>query len=304
MKISIGPIQYYWSKEQISDFYARLRGKVDTFYLGETVCGRRREMGPEEWIGLGRELAEEGHEVVLSALSLVEARSEASQVRRLCDNGEFMVEANDFTAISFLEANRIPFVAGPTLNIYSGQALRAMSNLGARRWVPPMELPGATLRQVLAEYAELSAEPLETEVFAYGRMPLAFSARCFTARHYNRGKDDCEYVCKHHPEGLPVTTRDGERFLTINGVQAQSYGCLNLLPAIGEMQQMGVSALRLSPRPIPMTEVVAAFQAGIRGERVELTEPQPDMQCNGYWWGAPGHTLVESTEPASGDTAE
>ncbi|MCC3752012.1 MAG: U32 family peptidase [Halorhodospira halophila] len=290
MKIAIGPILYHWPAADIRRFYDGLRGRVDTFYLGETVCGRRRELRPEEWIGLGRELAEEGHEVVLSTLSLVEARSEASVVRRLCDNGELRVEANDFTAVSELERCGLPFVAGPTLNLYSGRALRAMQRAGAVRWVPPMELPGDSLRGVLGELTELGGEAMETEVFAYGRQPLAFSARCFSARHYDRPKDDCGFVCGHHPEGLPVTTRAGEPFLVINGIQTQSWGCANLLPAIPDMQQMGVSAVRLSPRPGAMDQVVAAFRSAIAGEPATLHEPEPGQQCDGYWWGEAGHT--------------
>ena len=305
MRISLGPIQYYWPGEEIRSFYDHLRGRVDTIYLGETVCGRRRELGPDDWIGLGKELAEEGHEIVLSALGLVEARSEASQVRRLCDNGEFLVEANDFTAISYLETEKVPFVAGPTLNIYSGYSLLEMTKLGARRWVPPMELSGEKLRQVLVEFAQLSGESIETEVYAYGRMPLSFSARCFTARHYGLGKDDCDFVCKNHPEGLDVITRAGERFLTINGIQVQSFACVNLLPAVSDMQQMGVSFVRLSPRPVDMTGVVEAFRAGIRGEAAQLSEPGPELQCDGYWWGGAGHKLHTGEGLlAVGDTAE
>ncbi|MBK1734002.1 U32 family peptidase [Halorhodospira abdelmalekii] len=300
MKISIGPIQYYWSKTQVEQFYVSLRNQVDTFYLGETVCGRRREMTASDWIGLGKELAAEGHEVVLSTLCLVEARSEAAQVRRLCENGELRVEANDFTAISFLEAADLPFVAGPTLNVYSGSTLRTLQGLGAVRWVPPVELPGRALAELLGEYAELGDAPaIETEVFAYGRLPLAFSARCFTARHYQRPKDDCEFVCRHHPEGLEVTTRAGQHFLTINGIQAQSFGCVNLLSALPEMQQMGVGRVRLSPRPEGMSEVVAAFRAAIRGEpSVALTEPAPERQCDGYWWGGAGCAHYAKTPAA------
>ncbi len=289
MKIAIGPLLYHWSGEEIRRFYDSLRGQVDTFYLGETVCSRRREMRAEDWIGLGRELAEEGHEVVLSTLSLVVARSEAAVVRRLCDNGELRVEANDYTAVSELEARKLPFVAGPTLNIYSGRALRAIQRAGAVRWVPPIEMPGASLRGVLEELAELGGGPVETEVFAYGRQPLAFSARCFTARHYDRPKDDCGLVCAHHPEGMPVTTRAGERFLAINGIQTQSWCCANLIPAIPQMQEMGVAAVRLSPRPCAMDEVVAAFRTAIDGEPVTLTEPDPEQQCDGYWWGDAGY---------------
>ncbi|MFP4649122.1 MAG: U32 family peptidase [Halorhodospira sp.] len=289
MKIAIGPILYHWPAKQIHHFYESLRGRVETFYLGETVCSRRREMRPEDWIGLGQELAEEGHEVVLSTLSLVVARSEAAVVRRLCDNGELRIEANDYTAVSELERRGLPFVAGPTLNLYSGRALRAIQRAGAVRWVPPMELPGASLRGVLAELETLGGAPIETEVFAYGRQPLAFSARCFTARHYDRPKDDCGLVCAYHPEGMPITTRAGERFLAINGIQTQSWCCVNLLPWVPEMQQMGVSAVRLSPRPVPMAGVVDAFRAAIAGEPASLDEPAPEEQCDGYWRGEAGY---------------
>ncbi len=290
MKIAIGPILYYWSADEVRRFYDGVRGQVDTLYLGETVCGRRRELRAQDLIGLGQELAQEGHEVVLSTLSLVEARSEAGIVRRLCENGEMRVEANDFTAVNELEARGLPFVAGPTLNIYSGRALRAMQKAGAVRWVPPVELPGSSLRGVLEECVELGGDPPETEVFAYGRMPLAFSARCFTARHYDRPKDDCGFVCANHPEGLPVTTRAGEPFLTINGIQTQSWGCANLLPAVPQMQSMGVDAVRLSPRPGAMSEVIDAFRRGIAGERISLCEPDAEQQCDGYWWGDAGHS--------------
>src|SRR3546814_3250677 len=63
---------------------------------------------------------------------------------------------------------------------------------------------------------------METEVFAYGRMPLAFSARCFTARHRNIPKDNCQYVCMDHPDGLLLQTRESQPFLVLNGIQTQS----------------------------------------------------------------------------------
>jgi hypothetical protein len=59
-------------------------------------------------------------------------------------------------------------------------------------------------------------------VFAYGRMPLAFSARCFTARHRNLPKDDCQFSCMDHPDGLMLKTRESEDFLVLNGIQTQS----------------------------------------------------------------------------------
>ena len=41
-----------------------------------------------------------------------------------------------------------------------------------------------------------------TEAWAFGRLPLAFSARCFTARHHHLNKDDCGFRCLEDPDGL------------------------------------------------------------------------------------------------------
>ena len=50
----------------------------------------------------------------------------------------------------------------------------------------PVELSRTTLREML----DALPEGVETEIFAYGRMPLTLSARCFTARSHNLPKDD------------------------------------------------------------------------------------------------------------------
>src|SRR3546814_14050931 len=71
-----------------------------------------------------------------------------------------------------------PFVAGPFLNVYSRPTLEILAGLGARRWVMPLELGREGLEQLQRD----RPDGMETEVFAYGRMPLDFSACCFTAR--------------------------------------------------------------------------------------------------------------------------
>ena len=94
LRISLGPVLYYWSRDDLFDFYARMADTdVDIIYLGETVCSKRRTLRCEDWIQLAEQLTAAGKEVVLSTLTLIEAGSESSAMQRLCENGRFTVEA-------------------------------------------------------------------------------------------------------------------------------------------------------------------------------------------------------------------
>ncbi|MBA1147903.1 U32 family peptidase [Ectothiorhodospiraceae bacterium WFHF3C12] len=291
-KIALGPCQYFWPREQTETFYARIaETSADIVYLGESVCPKRRELRPEDWIALGRELAAQGKEVVLSTLTLLEARSELGMVRRLCDNGEFRVEANDVAAVQMLREHQLPFVGGAFLNIYNPESLRLYREQGMFRWVMPLEMGRDSLGALLADY---SAADVETEVFAYGRMPLAWSARCYTARYHDLPKDQCGLRCIEDPEGIPVHTRDGELFLNINGIQTQSGRVTNLLPEWQNMADMGVDVLRISPRPEGTAERIEALAAEMRGEQgavAAMSEGEVE-DCNGYWFGQAGMQVV------------
>ena len=49
MKLSLGPLQYYWPRQRVLDFYAAVAAMpVDTVYVGETVCSRRHELRHED----------------------------------------------------------------------------------------------------------------------------------------------------------------------------------------------------------------------------------------------------------------
>ena len=125
MKLSLGPVLFYWSREQYLNFYAEMAEQpLEAIYLGETVCSKRRALGLDDWLGLARELRQSTRaELLLSGLALIEAASELSGLKRLCDNGELRVEANDMAAVHFLHEAGVPFVAGPALNLYNGRAL-------------------------------------------------------------------------------------------------------------------------------------------------------------------------------------
>jgi collagenase-like PrtC family protease len=199
-----------------------------------------------------------------------------------------LVEANDFGAVRLCAEAGVPFVAGPSLNVYNPDTLALLAEAGARRWVPPVEMPRAMLAAMPVP------EGVETELFAYGRLPLAFSARCFTARHYNLQKDDCQFKCLEHPDGLAMRTREGEDFLTLNGIQTQSGRVHSLAHRLGELAGLDIAALRLSPQSRHMDRVVAVFHALANGEIAAGDAPAqlkpliPGQPCDGYWLGQAG----------------
>jgi len=285
VKLALGPVLYYWTREALLAFYAGVADSAaDIVYLGEVVCSRRHNLRLDDWIGLARDLAASGKEVVLSSQALIESEAELKTLRRIAANGEFAVEANEMGMVRLL-AGRGPFVAGPHLNIYNGETLAWFAGLGASRFVLPLELS----RDILRELQSVRPAGMQTEVFAYGRMPLAFSARCFTARHHNLSKDDCQFRCLDDADGLALQTRDKAAFLTLNGLQTQSAQVYDLSDSIEEMRGLGVDAVRISPQSSNMTAIIESFRercAGRAGASLEDLRVAPP--CNGYWHGVPG----------------
>ncbi|MDG9926803.1 MULTISPECIES: U32 family peptidase [unclassified Pseudomonas] len=293
MKLSLGPVLFYWGRDRLLDFYAEMAEQpLDIIYLGETVCSKRRAMSLDHWLGLARELREcTRAELVLSGLTLVEAASELSGLKRLCDNGELLVEANDMGAVQLLHERRTPFVAGPALNLYNAHALDELIACGLRRWVPPVECSRRLLQDCLQQLDLLGRPRPEVELFAYGHLPLAYSARCFTARAENRPKDDCRFCCLNYPEGIPLYSQERQPLFTLNGIQTMSAEVCNLLPDYPAMAASGIDVLRLSPRHEGMVEVVQAFAEVRAGSMPPLAVDG----CNGYWHGQPGMLRVEET---------
>ncbi|WP_018992562.1 U32 family peptidase [Aromatoleum toluclasticum] len=291
MKIALGPLLYYWSRQQTLEFYAQVaESPADIVYLGETVCSRRHELRAEDWLDVAAMLKAAGKEAVLSSQSLIESESDLKALRRVIAQDEFRVEANDMSAVNLLtKAGRRDWIAGPTLNIFNPQTLSMMAEAGATRWMAPPEMSGAVLAELLAS----GAPAIETEVLAWGRLPLAHSARCFTARHYNLQKDTCEFKCLGMKDGLVLRTREGEPFLTLNGVQTQSARVHNLLGDLPTLRDTA-QVLRVSPQGDDTVRVLELFRDAITG----TLSPQDafaqskalmvEAPCNGFWHGRPG----------------
>ena len=294
LKLALGPVLTYWPRATMFEFYQQVaESPADIVYIGETVCSRRHELKLSDWLDVAELLADAGKQVVLSTQALIEANTELATLRRIAANGRFLVEANDFGAVHSMPPGT-PFVAGPHLNLYNGPALAMLAELGATRWVPPLEMGRSQLADVLRD----GPPRIETEVFAHGRMPLAFSARCFTARNRNLPKDDCQFSCIEHPDGLLLRTREQKPFLVLNGTQTQSSAVYCLVGELAQLAQAGVDIVRISPQSGGTMQVLDIYDQVRRGllgadqARLQLAPLLPGEACNGYWHGQPGMDQV------------
>lgn len=271
MKLTLGPVLYNWQPEAWRDFYFRIADEapVDTVAVGEVICSKRTPFFDEHVAAVIERLEASGKEVLVSSLALVTLDRERRRIADTVRGGTLMLEANDITCHAFVAGQ--PHAVGPFVNVYNEGTARWFAGQGARSICLPPELP---YRSVAAIAIAMKQE-VAIEVFAFGRAPLAISARCYHARLHKLSKDNCRFVCGGDPDGLPVDTLDDQRFLVMNGVQTQSHACTNLIADLGDLAAAGVVSLRLSPQHCDMVAVARTFRDVLDG----AMEPDEGMQA-------------------------
>lgn len=290
MKYAIGPVLWYWPSDKLENFYQRAaQSSAEIVYLGEAVCSKRRATPFAQWMEMGRALAQHGKQVVISTLALLQSPSELKELRRYVENGEFLIEANDIGTVNMAAERQLPFVAGPTLNVYNAQTLQLLLKEGMTRWCMPVEMSRDWLIQLLQQCdAAGMRDRFEVEVLGYGYLPLALSARCFTARSENRAKDDCQTCCIDYPNGRRVLSQEGQQVFVLNGIQTMSGYCYNLGNDLVGMHN-SVDIVRLSPQDDSTLEDVDRFRANEAGEAPLMVARGSDS--NGYWRRLAGMAL-------------
>lgn len=295
MNLTLGPVLFNWPVKQWVDFYARIADEapVDRVCLGEVVCSKRQPFRDEVILETADRLQRGGKEVVYSTLALPTTKREVRAIGEMIDAG-FLIEANDIATVHLLNGRH--HVVGPFLNIYNEATLALHLKLGATRVCLPPELPLASIRLIAAGNEAV-------EVFAFGRAPLALSARCYHARTHGVPKDACQFVCERDVDGMDVFTIDGKPFLAVNGVQALGYVVTAATRELSALRAAGVVSLRLSPQSCDMVKVAAIFRdladAHISAE--EATEALsvialPGPLSDGYLRGLPGARLLDEVD--------
>ncbi|MBL0710872.1 MAG: U32 family peptidase [Colwellia sp.] len=293
MKFSLGPNMFFWPKADVEQFYQQAKtSNADIIYLGETVCSKRRELKAKDWLGLGRELAQDtSKQIVISTMTLLESPAEIIILKKLCDNGELLVEANDLSAVQVMRDLNMPFVVGPAINCYNLSTLKVLLKQGMVRWLMPVELSGDWLKTILTKAADENIrDKFECEVFSWGYLPLAYSARCFTARSEDRPKDECNYCCINYPQGRKMNSREGEQVFVLNGIQTMSAYQYNLINEVDQLNDMGVDIIRISSDSKQAFNQLDKFKQ-------QLVQPQKhlldeDNECNGFWHKIAGMSVA------------
>ncbi|MGY0834389.1 ubiquinone anaerobic biosynthesis protein UbiV [Azospirillum argentinense] len=262
--LTLGPVLFNWPAERWRDFYARIADEapVDAVVVGEIVCSKRAPFLAPVMDEVIARLAAAGKEVWLASPILVGSDRERAAMRDLVESDLLPVEANDMGALALLEGRR--HAVGPFINSYNEATLSWLAGRGAVAVSLPAELPAGSVAVMAKTGAALG---LSMEVQVFGRAPLAISARCYHARAHALHKDGCQFVCANDPDGMPVSTVDGQPFLSVNGTQTLSHGYLALAAEIDRLRAMGIQRFRLSPQDLDMVAVATAFRSVLDGER-------------------------------------
>lgn len=297
--LTLGPVLFHWNPERWRDFYFKIADEadIDSVCVGEVVCAKRLPSYEKYIAPVAERLSRAGKEVVLSSLALALSARESAAIAALAedDASGYPIEINDMFAAARLKGR--PHMVGPFVNCYNEGTLAFLARMGAVRVALPAELPAAAI-------APLAGAGLaEIEIQAFGRMPLALSARCYHARSRGLSKDGCQYVCAEDPDGMDVETMDGVPFLAVNGIQTMSFRYANLLRELDPLRALGVTRFRLWPQGCDMVAVAALFRAVLNGTldpetaSARLADLAPEAEfANGYVHGRAGHAQVTETD--------
>ena len=293
MTLTLGPVLFHWPTTEWTAFYRRVAEEncIDRVCIGEIVCSKRWPFINSLIPDVVELLLRSGKTVLLSLPILPTLERERRVIDELLKIPGVLVEANDVSALARLSGR--PHAIGPFINTYNEGTLQYLVENGATTVCVPPELPLNSIRALAA------VQGTAMEVWAFGRIPLAISARCYHARIHNRTKDSCQFVCGSDLDGRTVEDLDGRPFMAINGVQTLSQSYCNAIDDIEELASAGVRSLRISPCSAGLVAVARLFRDVIDRKisadeaNRRLIELMPSAAfSNGFLHAQPGHQKI------------
>jgi hypothetical protein len=117
------------AKPRFNFYDAMAATPVDVVYLGETVCSRRHELRLADWLDIAKRLRAAVKKWCCPPRCCWSRVPKWAPCTKLPPTATLLVEANDMGAVQCL-AGKVPFVAGPHLNVYNLPTLQWMAWLG------------------------------------------------------------------------------------------------------------------------------------------------------------------------------
>ncbi len=294
MELTLGPVLFGWKRAELLKFYEEAASfDVDRVYIGTVACAKMATLSLTDITEVATALSSAGKKVVLSTLAVVSNEAELDFVRELISL-PLPIEANDMSVFNMVDPSVRELFAGPHITTYNVPSIEFLQSIGVKRMTAPVELSGSSVAY------NIENTGIETEVFAHGKVPLAFSWRCYTSRAFGLTTTECAYDCMRFPDGMVIKTADDEEVFTINGTSVLSAKSYTLAAEIEALKEMGVSALRVSPQSIGTAGVVDIFRARMTGTLggaealKELEAFSTEGLSNGWYHGRAGKDLLDN----------
>ncbi|GMR04138.1 MAG: U32 family peptidase [Thermodesulfobacteriota bacterium] len=301
MELTLGPVLYEWSRDALFNFYREVsETSVDRVYLGEVLCSKKRALKPEDIPAIAEMLEKAGKKVVLSSLAVISNEDELEFTRRLLKL-PYAVEANDMSVLNMADPKEREVFAGPHITTYNVPSIEFLQSTGIKRVTFPVELSRDSIAYNIRNTG------IEGEVFSHGRLPLAFSWRCYTARASGLTKSECRRNCKDEPDGILIKTMEGSPLFTLSGTSVLSADAYTLAGFVEDLRAIGVKGLRISPQYNDTGKIIGIFRKRLEGSLgadeavAELRLLSGGRLCNGWYAGAAGKDFFERVpEEAAG----
>ena len=296
MEITLGPVLFEWRQDEITRFYEEAaRMDVDRVYVGEVVCAKKIGLRLNDIEAIIKLLRDAGKKVTLSSLAVISNEEELEFTRKLLSY-DCSIEANDMAVFNMADPLGREVFAGPHITSYNAPTIEFLKSIGVNRVAFPVELSRESI-----EY-NIKHTGIFGEVFAHGKMPLAFSWRCYTSRAFGLTKTGCRHDCMKSPDGMELKTVEGEPLFSINGTSILSASTCSLVEVVEDLKAIGVKAIRISPQHRNTARIAEVFRARVNGTLgpveglKELKAVTEGGFSNGWYNGGAGKDYLSAVQ--------